>query len=119
MVLTVSVVGPPTQCHGDPCRLVLVDKVKGYVPSDDHVWQIEIVQEPNRKGELVWKGDTVQHHGDGRRFVYFAWLDNKGKMFRRLKLYLGDVPAGSTSVAVKGTAKDGTPACATAVVLPT
>ena len=37
-------------------------------------------------------GDAVVFHGDGRRFIYLAWLDARGKMFRRIKLYLEHIP---------------------------
>lgn len=62
-----------------------------------------------------WTGHFVGRNSDGRRFVYFAWCNQFGRMFRRIKLYqdqvVGDV------VRVKGTMKDGSPACSTAQIL--
>ena len=114
MTLTIQIVDAPREFQGRPIHLVLVDKKKGNITSPDHRWQIEIEQKPNRKGEHFWSGDAVQHHGDGRRFVYFAWIDSIHNMFRRLKVDLNHVTDSTTILSVQGTMKDGSPACATA-----
>lgn len=114
MTLTIEIVDPPTEFEGQSVRIVLVNKKKEFFPSANHSWQIEIEQKPNRAGELFWSGDTVQHHGDGRRFVYFAWLTSSGKAFRRLKVDLNHVTEETQILKVAGKMKDGSPACATA-----
>ncbi len=114
MTLTIQIADVPTEFEGRPVFLVLVDKKKGNITSSTNTWEIEINQKPNRNGELFWSGDAVQHHGDGRRFVYFAWFDSSNKMFRRLKVDLNQVTESTKNLVVHGTMKDGSPACATA-----
>lgn len=118
MHLTISIQDAPTHFNDLPVRVALVHKKLGNIFSDQNTWQVEITQAPNRKGELVWQGDTVQHHGDGRRFIYFTWLDQYQRQFRRLKLYLDHIPENATEVRIQGSMpKDGSPACSTAKLI--
>jgi hypothetical protein len=73
---------------------------------------------------MQWTGDAVHHHGDGRRFIYFAWLSpthGGWKMFRRIKLYLSQMSnlgdASAAQVTISGKGKDGSPACSTAILV--
>ncbi len=121
--LTISVKDCPTSCLGmSGIRLALQTK-KGYVESVDEGFLVELSRAKNRKGEEYWVGEAVTFHGDGRRFIYLAWLDFRGKMFRRIKLYLDQISdlspdADSVAVTISGRGKDGSPACSTAIVLP-
>ena len=96
---------------------------KGYVEGVGDEFGVELSRAKNRKGEEYWVGEAVTFHGDGRRFIYLAWLDFRGKMFRRIKLYLDQITdlrpdVDSVAVTVSGRGKDGSPACSTAIVLP-
>lgn len=67
-------------------------------------------------------GDAVHFHGDGRRFIYLAWLDCQGKMFRGIKLYLEQIAglnpeSDLVSVTINGRGTDGSPACLTAIIV--
>ena len=62
-----------------------------------------------------WSGSSVGRNSDGRRFLYFAWRNQAGRMFRRIKLYQDQVR--SEVVRVSGVLKDGSPACSTARIL--
>ncbi|MFM9872441.1 MAG: DUF5990 family protein [Fimbriimonadaceae bacterium] len=118
MILTVSIEQAPKEFNNLAVRIALVHKKLGSIPSETNTWQVEITKAPNRKGELVWQGDTVQHHGDGRRFIYFAWTDHNHKQFRRLKLYLDHIPENTTDIRIAGSMpKDGSPACSTAKLI--
>ena len=55
------------------------------------MFSVQLDRAKNRKGEEHWLGDAVHFHGDGRRFIYLAWLDCQGKMFRGIKLYLEQI----------------------------
>ena len=120
--LTISVVDRPTTCQGKVgIRLVLQTK-KVYVESVDDLFSVELYRAANRKGEEQWVGDSVHFHGDKRRFIYLAWLDSRGQMFRRIKLYLSQIAdlvpgAEQVNVTISGQGKDGSPACSTAIVL--
>lgn len=118
MLLTITIDQPPTHFNNLAVQIALVHKKLGNIPSETNTWQVEVNKAPNRKGELVWQGDTVQHHGDGRHFIYFAWTDQNRKQFRRLKLYLDHIPENVTEIRVAGTMpKDGSPACSTAKIM--
>lgn len=120
--LTISVQDMPTEFIGmGGIRLVLQTK-KEYVMSANEVFSVVLDRAKNRKGEDQWVGDSVVFHGDGRRFIYLAWLDARGKMFRRIKLYLEHIPGlipgvESVAVTIEGRGKDGSPACSTAIVV--
>lgn len=77
--------------------------------SSDLVWQVAWEEKDGRA-----KGDAIYRYGDGRDFIYLAWLLN-GKMFKRIKLYLSQIEGDS--VVLRGTGKDGTHACSTAIVV--
>lgn len=114
MLLTIEIVNPPESCENQGIQILLVDKKSGLISSKSNCWQVEIEQKPNRAGQVFWTGSTVQHHGDGRRFIYFAWINTTGQMFRRLKVDINDVTPETKLIQVQGTMKDGSPACATA-----
>ena len=73
-------------------------------------WEIEI---PLRDGK--WSGPSVGRNSDGRRFLYFSWCNEAGRMFRRVKLYQNQVVGDS--VVVSGVLRDGSPACSTAIII--
>ena len=86
------------------------------------MFSVQLDRAKNRKGEEHWLGDAVHFHGDGRRFIYLAWLDCQGKMFRGIKLYLEQIAglnpeSDLVSVTINGRGKDGSPACSTAIVV--
>ncbi|MEQ1822667.1 MAG: DUF5990 family protein [Fimbriimonadaceae bacterium] len=119
--VSVSLVDLPAEWCGRPIRLVLQTKKEYLEPP----FQFTIIRKADRKGELQWTGDAVHFHGDGRRFIYFAWLENtyvSWKMFRRIKLYLTQIPNlgenPTVQVTLSGKGKDGSPACSTAIIVP-
>ncbi|HLP00299.1 MAG TPA: DUF5990 family protein [Fimbriimonas sp.] len=121
--LTITVHDLPTEHMGSPGIRLSLQTKQGLVHSPEGVFTVQLDRAKNRKGEEQWVGDSVNFHGDGRRFIYLVWQDKWGKMFRRLKLYLKQIPdlhpeSVSASVTISGRAKDGTPACATATILP-
>ncbi|HWD38308.1 MAG TPA: DUF5990 family protein [Fimbriimonas sp.] len=79
--------------------------------SANNEWEIRVNVKDGK-----WTGYNVGRNGDGRRFIYFAWADRNGTMFRRIKLYQDQVQGDS--VRLSGRMKDGSPACSTAIVLP-
>ena len=120
--LTITVVDLPTSCGEHSGIRLLLQTKKSYVADVDAMFIVELERGKNRKGEEHWVGDAVHFHGDGRRFIYLAWIDNKGQSFRRIKLYLSQIPeltpeAESASVTISGRGKDGSPACATAKII--
>ncbi len=93
---------------------------KEYVEGKANTFALELDRKLDRSGELQWSGDAVHYHGDKRRFIYFAWLSESGKMFRRIKLYLDKIPgleSSEVTIRVAGRMKDGSPACSTARIL--
>lgn len=104
--------------YGD-IRLML-QKKKVLVAAVDGVFVATLERKMNRKGEENWAGDDVHFHGDGRRFIYLQWIGQSGQMFRRIKLYLDQIPGlepgiESAEVKIAGRMpKDGSPACSTA-----
>jgi Family of unknown function (DUF5990) len=119
--LTISVQDIPTECFGFGAIQLVLQTKKEYVMSSNGVFSVQLDRAKNRKGEEHWVGESVVFHGDGRRFIYLAWLDFRGKMFRRIKLYLDQIPglspdADSVAVTIRGRGKDGSPACSTAVI---
>ena len=120
--LTITVVDLPTSCGEHSGIRLLLQTKKNYLAGADGVFSVELGWAANRKGEEHWVGDAVHFHGDGRRFIYLAWVDDRGQMFRRIKLYLSQIPdltpeAESASVTISGRGKDGSPACATAKII--
>lgn len=120
--LIITVQDMPTECFGMRGIQLALQTKKEHVVSPTGVFSVTLDRAKNLKGEEHWVGDAVHFHGDGRRFIYLAWLDSRGKTFRRIKLYLDQIPdlsPESTNVAVtiSGRAKDGGPACATATIL--
>jgi hypothetical protein len=87
--------------------------------ADSREFIIPFEWKANRKGEVHPAGDAVEHHGDGRRFVYLAW-HRGGTPVGRMKVFFDQFEcSGDTcSVTVSGTDSKGRPACATARVLP-
>lgn len=81
-----------------------------YTPSAENVWHLSV---PIKEGK--WTGKSVGRNSDGRRFIYFAWLNASGKMFRRIKLYQQQVTG--ESIVLRGVMKDSSPACSTAIVV--
>lgn len=68
------------------------------------------------------RGPALKREKDGRYFVYVGWYGTKDGVrtrFRRLKVHLDQVPylVWDCEVVVAGRGKDGSPACATALVL--
>lgn len=59
-------------------------------------------------------GKPWRSHGDGRLFVYLAWLDPGGTIIRRIKLFAEDLPPEPEIVRIDGLGADGSPACARA-----
>lgn len=120
MTLKIQVADLPTRCepYGN-IRLQLQSKKELRDPVDG-VFIATFERKANRKGEVHWAGDDVHFHGDGRRFIYLQWLGESGQMFRRIKLYLDQIPGlepGVENVEVKIAGrmpKDGSPACSTA-----
>lgn len=112
----------PTECFGMGNIQLVVQTKKGYVSGSDGVFAVILERGTNRKGEEHWIGESVVFHGDGRRFIYLAWLDFRGKMFRRIKLYLDQIPdlspdSDHLNVTINGRGKDGMPACSTAKII--
>lgn len=115
---------PSEHLEYGPIELVLQLKGKNrtaeYESAPDRVWRI-----PLERKNGQWAGRAVQHHGDGRRFIYFEWrydVDGEPKGFRRIKLYLEHIvnlteESGEVAVKVLGRDKKGSPACSTAVLV--
>jgi hypothetical protein len=80
-----------------------------HVGSADLAWDIEV---PIKDGK--WTGPSVGRNSDGRRFLYFAWMGQDGRMFRRIKLYQDQV--SGPVVRLNCTMKDGSPTCSTALL---
>ena len=76
-----------------------------------NTWELEIAMKDGK-----WSGSSVGRNSDGRRFLYFAWCNQFGKMFRRIKLYQDQVTG--QVVTLNGKMKDDSPACSTAIILP-
>ena len=120
--LTIIVHDMPTECFGMGNIQLVVQTKKGYVSGENGVFSVQLDRAKNRKGEEHWIGESVTFHGDGRRFIYLAWLDFRGKMFRRIKLYLDQIPdlspdSDHLNVTINGRGKDGMPACSTANII--
>ncbi len=120
--LTISVVDIPTECFGFGAIQLVLQTKKEYVMSSTGVFSVQLDRAMNRKGEEHWVGESVVFHGHGRRFIYFAWLDFRGKMFGRIKLYLDQISdlsleSDQASVIISGTGKKGGPAFSTAIVV--
>ena len=86
------------------------------------MFSVQLDRAKNRKGEDHWVGESVVFHGDGRRFIYLVWLDFRGKMFGRIKLYLDQIldlspESDQASVTISGTGRKGGPAFSTAIVI--
>ncbi len=123
--LIVSFLDAPTE-HPEYGPIELVLQLKGknrtveYESSPNGLWRI-----PLERKNGQWAGKAVQHHGDGRRFIYFEWRyfdDGKPIGFRRIKLYLEhivklQVDSGEVEVIVQGRDKKGMPACSTAILV--
>jgi len=129
-VLHIRLVDPPTAWAEHPhiVSVLLLRDGGAYrsIPSADHSWEVTLDTKVDRSGETQWTGPAVVHHGDGRRFIYLGWIsdpDGAHHMFRRLKIYLSSIP-GLTFESDRATAKvvargaDGSPACATARLVP-
>ncbi len=114
MTVTVTVVNVPETwpCEGK-IRLMWQSRVRPpeHTAGNNNSWVIEV---PIKDGK--WSGPFVGRNSDGRRFLYFAWQNQFGKMFRRIKLYQDQVTGDA--VTLNGTMKDGSPACSTAIVIP-
>lgn len=87
---------------------------KGYVQpeateGDDLVYRVPLAWKDGR-----WAGQSVHMYGDKRAFVYLTWLDSKGAINSRIKLFQEQVPAGADRVTVRGIRPGGQPACSTA-----
>ncbi|MBS1703322.1 MAG: hypothetical protein JST12_16790 [Armatimonadetes bacterium] len=120
--LLIRVDNAPTRCEPYGAIRLQLQTKKAFEEAKDGVYTVPMSQKENRKGETHWAGDGVHYHGDGRRFIYLAWIGERGQRFRRIKLYLDHVPnlgegEGDVEVTIAGTMKDGTPACSTARVL--
>ena len=87
VALTISVIDLPTSCVGHSRIRLLLQTKKAYVADVGGSFTIGLELAKNRKREEHWVGDAVHFHGEGRRFIYLAWLDGRGQMFRRIKLY--------------------------------
>jgi len=125
VMIQVAVLDAPKECAPYGAVRLAVQRKDGYDFGHDGVFNVSVVRQPDRKGTLQWKGDAINHHGDGRRFIYLAWLaspDTKPTMFRRIKLYLdqiADLNEGQdVAVQISGRGKDGSPACSTAIIIP-
>lgn len=81
-----------------------------HTAGNDNEWTIDITVKNG-----VWSGPSVGRNSDGRRFLYFAWCNQAGRMFRRIKLYQNQVDG--EWVVLSGVMKDGSPACSTAIVI--
>ena len=120
--LTIRVKDIPSS-HNEHEGLWLVLQTKNaLVPPVNGAFTVELSRAKNRKGEEHWAGDAVHFHGDGRRFLYLGWLDNKHQMFGRIKLYLDQIPnlspeSDQVEVTISGTSKRGGCAFATAIVI--
>ena len=112
---------PATHNEHEGIWLVLQTK-KSLVPPMNGIFTVNLERVKNRKGEENWGGDAVHFHGDGRRFIYLGWMDNKHQMFGRIKLYLDQIPNLNTEsdhaeVTISGTGKRGGCAFSTAIVI--
>lgn len=114
MKLTITVKNCP-ETWGDEGKVTLFWQSRVRPPEhtagDGNRWEIEITEKDGK-----WSGPAIGRNSDGRRFLYFAWRNAYGRMFRRIKLYQDQV-SGET-VTLSGVMKDGSPACSTAIVLP-
>ena len=120
--LTIAVVDLPASCGEHSGIRLLLQTKKSYQSAVEGVFSVELSRAANRKGEEHWVGDAVHFHGDGRRFIYLAWVDDRGQMFRRIKLYLCQIPdltpqSDSVYVVISGRGNDGSPACSTAIIV--
>jgi hypothetical protein len=102
-------------------------EVVDLVPGDavEATWEISIDVDPGRDGGTDFRGPHVQGK-PGERFVYLSWgevaADGQFAMFRRAKLWLGDIDeallreAVAQSVVIEGrlplTDRRGGPLCA-------
>lgn len=119
-ILTVRVENPPTFFEPYGAIRLVHQSRRGYVEGTAGIFNLELDQKEDRSGKPQWSGDAVHYHSDKRRFIYFAWLSESGKMFRRIKLYLDQIPnlnRHDMTVTIAGRMKDGSPACSTAKVL--
>ena len=110
MRFRIEVPNPPTHwLEAGNIRLVWQPRVRPqeFSESPDHTWELEVELKDGR-----WVGPAVGKNGDGRRFVYLAWLTDEGKIFRRIKLYQDQVT--SPVVRILAIMPDGSPACSTA-----
>jgi hypothetical protein len=111
--VTVEIVSPPAEFGLEGrIRPVWQSRVRPpeWTEGEGFRWTIDV---PLRDGR--WSGSMVGRNSDGRRFLYFVWVNQAGRGFRRIKLYQDQV-AGPV-VRIAGTMKDGSPACSTARVL--
>lgn len=116
--LVVKIADAPAEFGAYGRIRLLHQSKKGFVPAVDGAFELELDHKEDRSGVLQWSGDAVHYHGDKRRFIYFAWVSEFGQSFRRIKLYLDQVPEleyGDAEVTIAGRMpKDGSPACSTA-----
>ncbi len=120
--LTITVKDIPTECFGFGAIQLVLQTKKEFVMSSTGVFSVQLDRAKNRKGEEHWVGESVVFHGDGRRFIYFAWLDFRGKMFGRIKFYLDQISdlsleSDQASVTISGTGNNGGPAFSTVIVI--
>lgn len=89
--------------------------------SGDLEFSTEFEWAPDRQGDLHARGPAIVRQNDGKRFIYLAWLDEKGAMFRRIKLFVRQFATppqqGPFLVTLSGIDGKGMPACSTAKVI--
>lgn len=120
--LHIRVEGLPTTWESYGAIFLQLQTKNGFEPPTNGAYVVSMERKPNRKGEVHWAGDGVHFHGDGRRFIYLSWVNERGERFRRIKVYLDLIPeleSGNEDVfvTIAGTMKDGSPACSTAKVI--
>ncbi len=118
--------GAPRSCLGvKNCSLALqvgTEYESAQTTADgDLAFCTEFEWAADRYGDLYGRGPAIVRQNDGQRFIYLAWLDDRRKMFRRIKLFVRQFATppqqGPFQVILSGIDGKGMPACSTAKVV--
>lgn len=113
--LRIVVLAPPADwdCYRN-VRLTLQHKKGDDEPVQATAERV-VFEVPYDLREGVPSGPYVFFNSDKRRFIYLRWSGetNGGReMFRRMKLFFEDMPAGADEILVPGRDAKGAPSCA-------